>query len=191
MNNSLHSLFLFISFMLFVQSCDKGLISEELLTNEMRAQNPYNVSDEFTLIDEMGENYIYEVKTRKCTIHEMPAGSTSSGYYLVEEEKTSISSINTEEIYQIKFETDGRYRRLRIRILFKDKGFGFEFKTPMTHENTHYIDSINIQDHWYHDIFINEIEKVDNRAYKLYYSTDYGIVKVDFSDGSYLELAGN
>jgi hypothetical protein len=170
-------------------SCEKkGMIGEKLLTDEMKTQNPYKISDVFTLKDEMGENFIFEVKTRKCTIHEMQFGHDVSRYYLVEVEETRIVSDNTEDSYGIELTAYGNMRDIYFHLSFKSKGYSFNFNLPMTQENTQYVDSIFVQDRWYYDIFMNEIEKVGNRAYKLHYSTSYGIVKVDFSDGSYLEL---
>jgi len=41
---------------------------------------------------------------------------------------------------------------------------------------------------WIKDVFVCEKEKIDSKAYRLYYSTEFGIVKIDFSDDSYWEL---
>lgn len=60
---------------------------------------------------------------------------------------------------------------------------------PLNTETTDYVDRIRVWDKWYYDVFINEQDSdTVIRANKLYYSTKYGIIKIEWPDGHYMEL---
>ncbi len=77
----------------------------------------------------------------------------------------------------------------KIYIQTEKKGGSFKFTLPLNTETTDYVDSIRVWDKWYYDVFIN-VQDSDTviRANKLYYSTKYGIIKIEWPDGHYMEL---
>jgi len=173
-------------------SCLKDhLAGKFLLTDEIKSQNPFTGGEKLYYISDSSASYIFSIALRNDQIHEQPAGINTNEYYLIEVDQTSTahdSIINKPELF---LEMAGRINRapnFRIDFSFSTKGRSWSFDLPLSIERTPFIDSLEIQGKWYYDVYQNELDKLDNRAYKLYYSTKFGIVKIDFSDGSYWEL---
>lgn len=51
-----------------------------------------------------------------------------------------------------------------------------------------HVDSALVNEKWHYNLFIQERPKTESNAYKLYYSIELGIIKIDFSDESTWEL---
>lgn len=172
-------------------SCYKrGVAAEYLLTDEMKGQNPFSGYEMLYFISDSGEQFILHGTGRKNQVHEVPVGQDINYYNLIEVDLLSFNSDISEDHYGFRMDMTGNRnpRKYRIDFTYAERGMTAFFDLPMTKENTQYVDSINIMEQWYYDVFINEVEKNDDRAYKLYYSTEYGVVKIDFSDDSYWEL---
>ncbi|OFY51662.1 MAG: hypothetical protein A2W85_08380 [Bacteroidetes bacterium GWF2_41_31] len=169
-------------------SCEKNhLAGEFLLTDEMKAQNPYQKGDSFKLISNTGDTLSWYVKGRSNQVHEMLLGINTKDYYLVETDKASIDLENSIEYVTFYLEMGGQLTSSRnyiIELYNGASGAGFSFDLPLSKESTPYVDSLYVLNRWIMDVFINEATS----ANKLYYSTEFGIVKIDFSDGSYWEL---
>ena len=117
----------------------------------------------------------------------MLLGINTKDYYLVETDKASIDLENSIEYVTFYLEMGGQLTSSRnyiIELYNGASGAGFSFDLPLSKESTPYVDSLYVLNRWIMDVFINEATS----ANKLYYSTEFGIVKIDFSDGSYWEL---
>ena len=178
-----------ISILVFLSSCSKsGVAGEKFVTDEMKNQNPFNGGEMLYFVSDSSEHFIFQVAHRNSEIHNYPLGNDIDYYYLVEIEKTTIASVSTENDYRFLMEANGLNKQYYISFSYENRGIGVTFNLPMTKENSQYIDSVKVMEQWYHDVFIYEIQRKDNNAYKLYYSTEFGVVKIDFSDDSYWEL---
>lgn len=176
-----------ISLSLTFLSCNKtGLQKEYLLTDEMKDQNPFMGGEKLYYLSDSMEQVVFKVSARDNKVHEVPHGQRTNMWDLYEVERMYISS---DEGYY--FLWDMHYNagyNFYIDFTYKNRGWSFTYDLPLSRENNNFVDSLFIQEQWYHNIFISEEDTIGNKAYRLYYSTDYGIIKVDFSDNSYLEL---
>lgn len=168
-------------------SCRKtGIANKYFLTDEMKSQNPFSGGEKLYYVSDSAEQFILSGGERSNEILKVPLGNDLSYYNLYEFYKIQFTSgvdfgfyfdmhINRDPIFFIDFHCE-------------NKGKSFTFILPLSEDITPNIDSLQIQGQWYYNVFVAEEEKAVNRAYKLYYSTKYGVVKIDFSDGSYWEL---
>ncbi len=182
--------FLFLVMLtMFLMSCGKNdLQGSFLLTEKMKNQNPYSIGNRLFFVNDNMDTLDFLVTLKNNQIYERLLSVNSNSYYLIENEDTSIDSayfggfwmsmtgvINSSPIYTLYFNYDNR-------------GMTASFDLPLSTENTKYIDSLLIMGNWGKNIFYFEKEKMEDYAYKLYYSTNNGIVRIDFSDGGFWEL---
>lgn len=170
-------------------SCNKGIDEERLLTDEMKKQNPYQVDNKIQFLSDAGEEYNLEVVERENEYHEFQNGNYATNY-LIEIEKTSINS--TDTVHDIYFGLEmSTLPRYELKIWFQPpykQGMTATFKLPLSNDLPEYTDSVYINGKWQHNIYIEEIQKKDSSAFRLYYSTEEGVIKVDFSDDSFIIL---
>ena len=188
-------LFLKLTFLIsltsvFFISCNKGGVTGEyLLTDEMKDQNPFNGGERLYFRSDSGELFILSgTENRLNQTHEVPEGNDTRYYYLLETDLMRFSSENQVYFWMEMYGHLPPPPRYRIDFEYSDKGREFEFILPLDINTTPFVDSIYIMNRWYYNVFIDEKEKIDNKAFKLYYSTQFGILKIDFSDGSAWEL---
>ena len=187
MNKILGAILLF-GFLSIHFGCVKSPTESYLLSDEMKSQNPFSGDEKLYFITDSGVQYKFMSSYgRSNVIHEVSNGS-DGGYYLFEIDKMSFSAGNNYGFYYNMQHVSRRYPIFQIDFSCNGKGMSANFDMPISKENTQTVDSIFIMGQWHYDVFISEKEKVDNRAYKLYYSTEFGVIKIDFSDGSYWEL---
>ena len=124
---------------------------------------------------------------RDNVIHEVPNGS-DGGYYLFEIDKMYLNGGFDHGFTFDMQHVSRRYPTFQIYFSCNGKGMIANFDMPISKENTQTVDSIYLMNQWLYGIYVYEKEKVDDRAYKLYYSTAFGVIKVDFSGGSFWEL---
>ena len=173
-------------------SCEKDhLEGAFLLTDEMKSQNPYQGGETLKFVSDSGNVYLWNVNGRSNQVHKMLTGINTKQYYLIEIDKTSIDLLGNREYFLFGLEMGGLGKDntdYDIWLHYGEKGSSFSFNLPLSTETTLFVDSLFVMNTWIKDVFVCEKEKIDSKAYKLYYSTELGIVKIDFSDGSYWEL---
>ena len=167
--------------------CNKNPTESYFLSDEMKSQNPFSGDEKLYFITDSAVQYVFTGGERRNVIHEISNGS-DGGYYLYEIDKMDFSAGNNYGFNYDMQHVSRRYPIFQIHFSCNGKGMVANFDMPISKENTQTVDSIYIMGQWQYDIFISEKEKVDNWAYKLYYSTEFGIVKIDFSDGTFWEL---
>lgn len=169
-------------------SCEKDhQVGEFFLTDEMKAQNPYQKGDTLKLISNIGDTLSCYVNSRSNQIHQYLLGINTADYYLIEIENTSIVLKNATENGSFSFQMGGEFannNRWIIYLHFGEKNNEFSLHVPLSKESTPYIDSLFVMNRWIKEVFIQETALTN----KLYYSTEFGVVKIDFSDGSFWEL---
>ncbi len=176
---------------IFLQiGCFKDKIDgEKLLSNEMKSQNPYHENDKIYFESDSAKEYILEVSNRTNEFFEYQHGNYASNY-LIELEKTSINSMDTSLQYGFLLEMESCFGP-KLKIIFYPpvkKGMAAYFDLPLSKTSPQYVDSVYVNEKWHYGVYIEEKAKTESKAYKLYYSTELGIIKIDFSDDSTWEL---
>jgi hypothetical protein len=176
---------------MLLDSCTKShLLEEFLLTDEMKNQNPYKVDDKIVFISNNGQVSAWNVKGRYNKVDEVYAGINTKEYYILEEERTSISNDDSTNNDSFQLKMGGHLSKPpKFLISFYNNGnnSGFEFNLPFSPQTSNSLDSLYVVDRWVRNVFFCENDKSDLKAYRIYYSTIYGIIKIDFSDGSFWE----
>jgi len=177
---------------IFLQiGCFKDKIDERrVLSDKMKSQNPYHENDKLYFKSNDGHESILEVSYRNDDIFEYSSGNYSP-VYLVEIEKTSIGSTGGTGQFSFLLEMNGYYTPPKFDIQFTHTTKGSmlaNYDLPLSINTSGYTHSVYINGKWYSGIFIKEIPKKDSSAYKLYYSTELGIIGIEFSDSSSVVL---
>jgi hypothetical protein len=185
---------LFVLFVITLNhtGCYKPIIKGTfLLTDEMKAQNPFKGGEKIYFVSDSGKLFTYNCDFRRDTVIKTIC-SIEGDYCIYEEDETFFKMVNDTtgtNYFSLKMCRTG-VDPLFFVYFNKNKEEGtisFEFDLPLSNETSDFIDSIQVLDKWYYNIYKAENKK-DEKISKLYYSTEYGIVKLDFSDGSYWQL---
>ncbi len=187
------NLFLFLFFLVIstplFQGCKKDhLLGKFLLTEKMKSQNPFHGGETLYFISDSLKEFVVDCIFRRDQIHKYHPSISESGYYLIEVEQTSCSG-NYNGFWLEMAGQINSTPEFKIQFSFEKKGGDFRFNLPLNKETSDYADSIRVRDKWYYDVFINEQDSdTAIRANKLYYSTQYGIIKIEWPDGHFMEL---
>ena len=171
-------------------------MNEYLLTDEMKNQNPFMGGEKLYYLTDSLEQLVFNVSERDNKVHEVPYGQRTNIWDLYEVDKTYIGSNKNGHFFLEMHYNAGYY--YKIAYTFENQGNTFISELPLNKEDIAHVDSLKILEQWYYDIFVYEGDTtdifiikgdtIDNYAYKFYYSTQSGIVKIDFLDDSYLQL---
>jgi hypothetical protein len=166
----------------------KSPTASYLLSDEMKSQNPFSGGEKLYFVTDSTDviQCLFSGSERSNSVYEVSNGS-DGGYHLVEVDKMWFSA-GHDYSFSLNMEPINRDPLFQIHFSCNGKGMLANFELPLSKENTQTTDSIYMMDKWLYDVFVYEKEKVDNMAYKMYYSTELGVVKIDFSDGSFWEL---
>jgi len=179
-----------ISIVSLLYSCNEGHITGKyFLTDEMKSQIPYHGGETLFFTRNNVDTIMIVAMDRVNKVYEILDGINTNNYSIWEEESIymNIDTIpNDTNSISLKMMTDfsGRNTFLEIVVYRGTITNRFSYTLPLSKEYTPYIDSIYIMNSWIKDVFVHETA-LENT---MYYSTQYGIVKIDFSDGSFWEL---
>ena len=176
-----------------MSSCGK-LIDEFYLTDEMREQIPFNGFESIVFKDSDENIFVLQGGDRFSRINKVNECINCKDYLYFEME-TILFNDNT---YEINFYSEAsRKSQFSIRYKINNYTFRCSFNSPLSQntleENQIYIDSLSVNSQTYYNIFSDALSHtgsipVDPYPERVYYSTDYGVVKIDYSDGSAWEL---
>ncbi|MCF8348069.1 MAG: hypothetical protein K9G61_04585 [Bacteroidales bacterium] len=181
---------LLVSIVSLLYSCNEGHITGKyFLTDEMKSQIPYHGGETLFFTRNNVDTIMIVAMDRVNKVYEILDGINTNNYSIWEEESIylNIDTIpNDTNSISLKMMTDfsGRNTFLEIVVYRGTLTNRFSYTLPLSKEYTPYIDSIYIMNRWIKDVFVHETA-LENT---MYYSTQYGIVKIDFSDGSFWEL---
>ena len=178
-------------------SCERCEISAELLLTEpQKNNNPFKGSEKI-IFREDGSIIEFSGTYRFNWIDEVPESLYSCDYSLYEQDNTKFINEN----YEISLLMNGRYDfALRIEDIsndFKMRSFlKMDQATGELSDYQEFLSTLYINNTEYNDVYKDTLTKSGldpipdsvKYAVNIYYSTDYGIIKVDFSDGSTWEL---
>lgn len=182
--------FILFGIILLQTGCFKDKIDgEKLLSDEMKSQNSYQENNKLYFKSDSTKEYIFQVSTRTIEFFEYQHGNYASNY-LIESEKTIINTLDTSQQCGFRLEMESCFGpKLNIRFYPPVKnGMSAYFDLPLSKDSHQYMDSVYVNEKWLYGVYMEEKTKTDSSAYKLYYSTELGIIKIDFSDDSTWEL---
>lgn len=196
MSKYITPLILLICIMFLGTACHEcRLAVDKRLTANQKGQNPflghetlfYNASD--SIIEFTGTG-------RKNIVHEYDISQSSCDWGLEEIDELKFKN----SFYGISLKMTGRHDfQLFLFDLINDISQQSSFFIESNQENNsgydQLIDTLILDGTLYHNIYknhfyspISDFPDSLNHAENVYYSTEYGIVKIDFSDGSVWEL---
>lgn len=193
-------LFFFISSIIFIQlpSCNKEcrMTHEKLLTEQQKKQIPFEGKEIITF--KSGQSVIELIGTGRIdTLEKIYPSGFSCDYYIEESEFLTFES----EDYQLNIRMRARdYFYLKLYDFIEDlKMSAYLRSAPSTgeiSEYTEFIDSITVNNLQYLNIYKDTVSNVyplntrefSRYAIYFYYSTEYGVIKIDFSDSTSWEL---
>lgn len=182
---------------LLITSCDLGkLIAEYYFTEEMYEQIPFEGNETLIFIDDDGNNIVLIGGDRINEIHKVDECITCSDYYYFE--TGGIKFSNDTYILTLSMEASTEYKFL-IGLNIEGTSFTYTYydNLPLSKEYLQgdevFYDSINVNNSTYYNVFGDTLINggtIPIGIYPVfcYYSTEYGVIKIDFSDDSYWEL---
>ncbi|NOY51662.1 MAG: hypothetical protein GXO88_14010 [Chlorobi bacterium] len=176
---------LFPLFCLLSTACTKNdLVGEFYLTDEMKNQNPYLEGQDVSFVDNNGDTILFVI-SKQNNIIEAQISSNSSTYNLFEEEKTSLKSDSIS--LQIKMYYEPHREPLLDFYIGQTNSYMLfnMFQIPLTYSNTPRVMSIEINGKWYYQVYYFENNYNQNAI--IYYSTEYGILRVEFDNGDFID----
>jgi hypothetical protein len=197
--NNINLFLLFIFLIISCTSCLKDrLLGEYYLTEEMKAQIPYKGNE--TIIFKSDSNNFIELVAgnRENEIAKRYIGNQESDYELWEIDHICLLN----EYYNLSLWMNAdRYEPKGIAFDFEYLNgkyfFSGNFGLFLNDSVTTVLDSIYINGTWFHHIYYDTMtyyhdqpfpESLEQYPIKSYYSKTFGVVKIDFSDGSTWEL---
>jgi hypothetical protein len=179
-------------------SCNEcNLASELILTEQQKKQNPFSGDEKIiyqfqdTLIEFFGNG-------RSNWQQEVLVSTYGCDYNVYEHDVTLFDNNKFGLSYSMLGRTD-----FQIEILYKLYDFSLlsqlelDQSTGEISRYTKFIDSLEVNNTQYASIYKDTLDlligdeiSIDTmkHAIYIYYSTDYGVIKIDFSDGSTWEL---
>lgn len=174
-------------------SCNKGkLIGEYYLTDEMKLQIPFNGFEKISFTDNIGGKITLASGHRSRTITKVMECLNCKNYYYFETAQICFSN----DFYRINLSMEASTtNKFFISLAFGETGFSYVFSNnlPLSKENLIkqevFYDSITINNNIYYDVFGNPLHHtgiIPVTPYPVfcYYSIEYGVLKIDFSDST-------
>ena len=194
MKNFIYTL-LTVLLILLIYSCGKKLLGEYYLSDKMKAQIPFRGQEKITFIDENQNSYTLQSGDKFNEIYEYQECNSCKDYSIFEREWIIFSDALYELLLKIS-SGKGLYV-FSISYSYNDIGFRCTFKSPLSKDNLRdneiYYDSLILNNKTYYKIFSdtlthNGMIEIAPYPVRCYYSTEYGVVKIDFSDSTSWEL---
>jgi len=186
--------YLFVIILIACASCKKP-VGEYYLTAEEKAQIPFKGYETFTFINDNNNTYSVTGEGRINQTYESPECINCRDYSIFERDWVYFNN----DSYRISLVQNSGRTKHYFTIGFVTYGVDFEgsFISPLSREslkeNEVFIDSLFLNNRMYHNIYSDTLTHIgmiefDPYPVRIYYSTEFGVVKFDFSDGSSWEL---
>ncbi len=188
---------------ILIASCGKNKELGVNLLGNLKNENPYTGNEQLIFLDQNNDSIIFNGEGRYSEEYEYTTFNMN-GYYV--NEKDICSFVSSDGIYNLSislYTHKATAAELTLKLFSNSNSSdGCNSYTNYTdiplYENYYktcfFIDLISITDKYYYDVFVDsslvhygECSTV-NHAERLFYSTQYGILKIDFSNGTTWEL---
>ncbi len=209
MNGRIFKVLIFIAdITVLFSGCNKE--KGEYLLGDLKNQNPYSGDETIIFMDNQGDSIIFYGDGRSSYLFESPTSANKRYYYVNERDECTFIEKNNNYQFMINLTTRSESSAF-MDIIFTqiDEDIGGEcssinyggsgYRLPLLehYENTKlFMDSLNVQNTYYKNVFADSglIYNVNygcsnwNKVTSMYYTTSYGLIKLDFDDGSTWEL---
>ena len=182
---------------LLTTSCNKDrLIGEYYFTEEMYEQIPFEGNETLIFIDSDSSNIVLLGGERMNQISKQYECINCSDYYYFESAWISF----TNDLYKLSLSMGASpINRFSYGLTIGETGFGCNYynNLPLSKDNLYgnqmFYDSIIVNNSTYYNVFADTLTHtgiIPINPYPVfcYYSTEYGVIKIDFSDDTYWEL---
>lgn len=184
---------------LLVNSCQKDrLVGEYYLTPEMKNQIPFKGNEKIIFSCDSLNNLEMTSTRRNDTIYKIYTDSYQSDYILCEHDNISIMSEKYSlniSIGTCDFDPPG----VKFNFAYLDGNYHFQSYFPSLYSDSsrYFLDSLLITGKWIYNIYYDTVAYFHTKPFpddlpqypvRSYYSTSFGVVKINFSDGSTWEL---
>ncbi len=187
--------FIALIIILTMYSCKGKLMGEFYLSSEMKAQIPFKGGEIIYFIDSNGKTYSLKAGEKYNEVFEYPMCNSCKDYSIYEREWIIVS----DETYKMLLKMSSGTDMYSFSIEYSINGIGFDcsFRSPLSQDNLRinelYYDSLVVNNKTYHNVFSDTLTHIgsigiDPYPVRCYYSTEFGIVKISFSDSTSWEL---
>lgn len=179
-------------FIFTFNSCEFGdkLTGEYYLTDEMKNALPYKGGEKVYYRLQDNSQIVLEAGVRHNKVEEIPEGLNTNEYYILEREYMWLDNDSISIYYRLY----GKYYHsplFMIDFTYKKVNL-FKYELPLKEDSSDHIDSLYVIDRWIKDIYIEkdsyQVEGQPAGQTIIYYSTQYGIVKLERPDGLIMQL---
>ncbi|RLD46560.1 MAG: hypothetical protein DRI88_07370 [Bacteroidetes bacterium] len=190
-------IFGFIAFIIILTmySCKGKLIGEFYLSSEMKAQIPFKGFEKIYFNTDNRTVFLLSGDDRFYQIYESSECINCRDYSLFEKEWIYFKD-NLHEL-RLVLDTGRDNNYFSIGFDVNETSFGCSFISPLSQETLRddelYHDSLVVNNKTYHNVFSDTLTHIgsigiDPYPIRCYYSTGFGVVKIDFSDSTSWEL---
>ena len=184
----------FIS-LLLATSCNK-VIDEFYLSQEMKMQIPFEGYEQITFKNNIGELEILKASERHSEVREYQEGNFYRVHKTINETEWIIFENDNNKLV-IRNSSSRVGDHLCLTFTTTGKSFVGCFYTPLNAEtlrfDEQYHDSLSINDIVYYKVFSDSLGYSNPtpelpHPKRIYYTIDYGVIKIEFTDGTAWEL---
>jgi hypothetical protein len=195
MKNFIYTLLIFLS-ILVLHSCGKKLLGEYYLSEESKNDIPFNGYESITFTDNNNNPIIFKGGIRNNRVTESDECINCSDYYIFEREWINFSDGNDND-FTLQISSGIEENDFLFGINIGGNGFICNLISPLSKETLKhddmFYDSLVISNKTYHNVFSDTLTHIgsigiDPYPVRCYYSTEFGIVKISFSDSTSWEL---
>ena len=215
MKNSIKLIFVTSLFLILFCGCGKKELGQFLLDG-LKSQNPYSGTETLCFIDNNNDSILFYGNGRFSEIFEYKPDPGRDDYYvnerdqcffLSDSENYNGNNIQYElKIHMITYKSSVALMTLLLTLKNTSNGDGCmsytrDFSLPLVdhYRNSHlFIDSLKVLDTYYEDVIVDSSllyqKKLNgncldpNTPRVIFYTTSYGIIKIDFNNGNVWNL---
>lgn len=191
----IHRTLFILLLILVITSCNK-VIDEYYLSQEMKSQIPFEGYEQITFINNNGGLEIINAGERINDIYESQEGNIHNVYkYIQEKEWITFENDNSELVLKNSSSKAGDY--LTLTFTTNGQSFSGSLYSPLNAESLRfdeqYHDSLIVNDAVYYKVFSDSLMYTIPspelpHPNRIYYTTKYGVIKIDYTDGTTWEL---
>lgn len=195
MKNFIYTL-LTVLLILLIYSCGKKLLGEYYLSEDSKNDIPFIGYEALTFIDDKNNLFIFIGGVRNNRITENDECINCSDYYIFEREWINFSDGKSND-FTLQISSGIEENDFHVGINISGNGFICNFVSPLSKEtlkhNDVFYDSLIVNNKTYHKVFSDTLTHIgqiglSSFPVRCYYSKEFGIIKIDFSDSSSWEL---
>ena len=201
----IRKLLVFTALSIFLFGCKKEI--DEFLLGDFKKQNPYIGNETLIFINEIGETIVFDGEGRYSETFRTESESNPKRYYTNELDKCVFESRNGDYKFEIVLTTHkDRAFQMSIkifRIINQPSHWCYCYSLYYQALQNYYgrqdmyLDSLQVLDKMYYDIMVDSSLSIstslpDDSCHRfvsnLFYTTNNGIIRLDFDDDSIWEL---